>query len=94
MAALGVLVLLRFQRTYALYVWSTLAVILVRYHFGEGLEGAQFESAIRYVLLLFPCFAAGALILQRPQAFWLTVAVMALMQVYLLNDFVHWVWVA
>ncbi|MBN8639234.1 MAG: hypothetical protein J0M07_28205 [Anaerolineae bacterium] len=94
MAALGVVVLLRFQRAYALYVWSTLAVILVRYHFGEGLEGAQFESAIRYVLLLFPCFAAGALILQRPRAFWLTVAVMALMQVYLLNDFVHWVWVA
>jgi len=94
MAILGVVVLLRFQRTYALYVWSTLAIILLRYHFGEGMEGAQFESAIRYVLLLFPCFAAAALILRRRWIFALCVVIMVAMQFYLLNDFVHWVWVA
>ena len=67
----------------------------VAYHFGEGVEGAQFESAIRYVLLLFPCFIAAAALLNRHRrAFWLIVGGLGLLQGVLLNDFVHWVWVA
>ncbi len=95
MALLGVVVWRRFSRVYAIYVGSTLLVILVRYHFGEGVEGAQFESAIRYVLLLFPCFIAAAALLNRHRrAFWLIVGGLGLLQGVLLNDFVHWVWVA
>ncbi len=95
MALLGGVVWRRFSRAYAIYVGSTLVVILVRYHFGAGLAGAQFESAIRYVLLLFPCFsAAAALLNSHRRVFWLIVGVLGLLQIILLNDFVHWVWVA
>lgn len=94
MCLLGLVVLWRFRKADALYVYSTLFIILLRYHFGEGLEGAQFESAFRYVLLLFPCFAAAALLLKWRWAFWLVVAVMLQWQLYLLDNFIHWRWVA
>ena len=92
MALLGLVVLWRFRTALALYVWSTLFIILLRYHFGENLEGAQFESAFRYVLLLFPCFAAAALLLRRRWLFLLCLLVMLQWQLYLLDNFIHWRW--
>lgn len=94
MALLGLVVLWRFRTALTLYVWSTLFIILLRYHFGENLEGAQFESAFRYVLLLFPCFAAAALLLRRRWLFLVCLLVMLQWQLYLLNNFIHWRWVA
>ena len=80
---------------YWLYVWTSLGVILLRYHhFDQGSTAPQFESVIRYALLLFPCFIAAAMILRR----WWMVAIYAPIfgwrVLFLLNNFTHWIWVA
>jgi hypothetical protein len=94
MLLLSVVVTFRFKREYAVYVWSSLFVIMLRYHFGEGLEGAQFESVFRYVLLLFPCFVVIAMLLRRRWQLVLYAIVGLQWQLYLLNMFIHWQWVA
>lgn len=97
MAVLGLIVLWRFRRAFALYVWSTLFIVLLRYHFGSGLEGAQFESAFRYVLILFPCFIAAAMLFRGRYSRWVFIPLLLVMvqwQLYLLDNFIHWRWVA
>jgi hypothetical protein len=94
MILLSVVVTFRFKREYAIYVWSTLFVIMLRYHFGEDLEGAQFESVFRYVLLLFPCFVVLAMLLRRRWMMLLYLLVCLQWQLYLLDHFIHWRWVA
>lgn len=94
MIVLGVFVTIRFKFEYAIYVWSTLFIILLRYHFGENLEGAQFESMFRYVLLLFPCFIVLGMLLRRRWALLLYVIIGLQWQLYLLDRFIHWKWVA
>lgn len=94
MIVLSFVVTFRFKREYALYVWSSLFVIMLRYHFGEDLEGAQFESVFRYVLLLFPCFIVLAMLLRRRWALLLYLIVSLQWQLYLLDRFIHWRWVA
>jgi len=94
MIVLGILVTIKFRPVYSLYVWSTLLAILLRYHYGELLEGAQFESAFRYVLLLFPCFIAAALLIKRR---WMLLAYSLVglqWGLYLLDHYTHWIWVA
>jgi hypothetical protein len=64
-------------------------LILVRYH-----QGAQFESMIRYALLLFPCFIAAGMVLRR---WWLLLPYVlgsAQWSWFLLSNFTHWRWVA
>jgi Gpi18-like mannosyltransferase len=94
MMALGIIVTLKFKPQYALYVWASLFVIMLRYHYGQNLEGAQFESAFRYVLLLFPCFIAAAMVVKRRWMMAVLVAVMLQWQLYLMDNFIHWRWVA
>ncbi|MEP7289577.1 MAG: hypothetical protein ABI947_27830 [Chloroflexota bacterium] len=94
MVILAIVVTIKFQPAYSLYVWSSLFVILLRYHYGILLEGAQFESVFRYSLLLFPCFIAAAKLFQR---WWMLVPyglVMLVWQAFLLHNFLHWIWVA
>ena len=94
MIGLAVIVTLRMSPVFSIYTWSTLFGLLMRYHYGQGLEGAQFESIIRYVLMLFPCFIALAMLLKR---WWLLLpySVIAIQwQVFLLDNFMHWRWVA
>ena len=94
MLLISIVVTFRFKREYAIYVWSTLFVIMLRYHFGEDLEGAQFESVFRYVLLLFPCFIVIGMMLKRRWLMALYVIVGLQWQLYLLDMFIHWRWVA
>jgi hypothetical protein len=90
MATLAIIVTFKMRPAYALYVWSTLIIILLRYHDNAG----QFESAFRYVLLLFPCFIALGMIVRR-WWLWLPYALAGLQwQYHLLNNFLHWRWVA
>jgi len=89
MAVLSVIVLLRMRPALSLFVFGNLLAILLRYH-----EGAQFESMIRYSLVLFPCFIAGALLLRR---WWLVLLWAAISIPYgysLLDNFIRWIWVA
>jgi hypothetical protein len=94
MILLAVMVTVKMRPVYALYAWSTLFVIMLRYHYGMLLEGAQFESAFRYVLLLFPCFIAAAMLIRRYWQLALYGLVTIQWQVYLLYNFTHWHWVA
>ncbi len=91
---LSVLVTYKMKPVYAVYVWSTLFVLLVRYHFGPLLEGAQFESMIRYVLMLFPCFIMIGMAIRR---WWYLAPYMLIglqWHLALLYRFIHWIWVA
>ncbi len=94
MLLLAIVVTIKFKPAYSIYTWSTIIVILARYHYGIGLQGAQLESVMRYVLMLFPCFIAGAMILRR----WWEMAPYVLVglpwQLLLLNNFMPWHWVA
>lgn len=94
MILLAVYVTFKMRPVYAIYTWSTLFVLMARYHYGFALQGAQFESIIRYVLMLFPCFIAGAMLLRnwRQLAPYLLVALP--WQILLLSNFLHWHWVA
>ncbi len=86
---LSIVVTLKLRPAYSLYVWGTLCVILLRYH-----DGPQFEGMFRYALSLFPCFIAAALVLRR---WWKTVPIASASicwQLVLLNQFIHWAWVA
>lgn len=94
MAVLAIIVTIRMRPAYALYVWSSLLVILLRYHYGEKLEGAQFESAFRYVLLLFPCFIAGAMVLRRRWMLLVYLLISLQWLFFLMDNFIHWRWVA
>jgi Gpi18-like mannosyltransferase len=88
-AVLAVFVLFKLRPTYSLYAWSTIIVLLMRYH-----DGTQFESVFRYVVALFPCFIMAAFILRK---WWLVLPVAAFTlywQLILLDRFVHWIWVA
>jgi hypothetical protein len=80
----------KFKMAYKLYVWATLGMVLLRYHE----NAAQFESVSRYVLVLFPCFIAAAMLMRRK---WM-IALYAIPAIYwglfLLDRFVHWRWVA
>jgi Mannosyltransferase (PIG-V) len=89
LALLSLVVLIKFLPAYSLYAWTTLAVVLLRYH-----EGPQFESIFRYALLFFPCFIAFGTILRR---WWLILPYAAFSiywQLILLDRFIHWTWVA
>ncbi|MBI5667837.1 MAG: hypothetical protein HZC41_07495 [Chloroflexi bacterium] len=94
MTGLAVVVTLKLRPAYALYTWSSLLVILLRYHYGQNLEGAQFESAFRYVLLLFPCFIAGAMLLRRRLSLLIYLLLSVQWLLFLLDRFIHWRWVA
>ena len=86
---LSTLVLAKLRLPYGLYVWSSLALIMLRFH-----EGPQFEGFFRYALLLFPCFIVLAQILKRH---WTIIAyglIGLVWQLILLDRFVHWLWVA
>lgn len=87
--SLSILVTLKLKLTYSLYVWGTLGIILLRYH-----EGPQFEGMFRYALTFFPCFIVGGMLLKR----WWTFVPCALAalswQLILLENFIHWIWVA
>jgi hypothetical protein len=48
----------------------------------------------RYVLLLFPCFIVLAMLLRRRWMLLLYLIVSLQWQLYLLDDFIHWRWVA
>src|SRR5262249_25782021 len=50
MIVLAIIVTIRFKPAYTLYTWGTIIVLLVRYHYGFALQGAQLESVMRYVL--------------------------------------------
>ncbi len=65
MVALGLFVLLKMRPSYSLYVFGTIGAILLRFHDVGPDHGAQFESMIRYSLLLFPCFIALGMILTQ-----------------------------
>jgi Gpi18-like mannosyltransferase len=89
LALLGLVVLIRFRPAYTLYVWTTLVVLLLRYH-----EGPQFESIFRYAVLIFPGFIALGLVLRR---WWLLLPYAAFSlywQLILLDRFIRWIWVA
>ena len=86
---LSLIVTFKFRFAYTLYVWPTLVLLLLRYH-----AGPQFESMIRYTLLMFPCFIAAGMLLKR---WWLLAPYVlgaGLWQLALLNDFTHWICVA
>ncbi len=85
----GMAVLVKLRMPYKLYVWLTLPLLLLRYHCGT-----QFEGMIRYVLVMFPCFIAIAMVFKWR---WLLVPIIvigAYFQLVLLDHFVHWTWVA
>ncbi len=91
----GIIVTIKFRPAYSLYVWTTLGMILLRYHYAPGVQSLpQFESVIRYALLMFPCFIAAAMILRE----WWMVGLYGIgfgqWMLYLLNNFTHWIWVA
>ncbi|MCC7448824.1 MAG: glycosyltransferase family 39 protein [Anaerolineae bacterium] len=91
---LAVLVTYKMKSVYSIYVWSTLFVLLVRYHYGTLLEGAQFESMIRYVLMLFPCFIMIGMAIRR---WWYLAPYLVIglqWHLALLYRFIHWIWVA
>jgi Gpi18-like mannosyltransferase len=94
MIGLAVLVTLRMRPEYALYSWATLIVLMLRFHYGEDLEGAQFESVFRYVLLLFPCFIMAAKLLRSRWALAAYVLICVQWGLYFLDRFYHWRWVA
>jgi hypothetical protein len=86
---LAFLVLWKLRPPYSIYVAATLGVYMLRYYD----QGPQFESMFRYVLALFPCFIAVALVVRRR---WLVLPAAGLMlcwQLVLLDHFVHWIWV-
>jgi Gpi18-like mannosyltransferase len=91
----GLVVTFKFRPAYSLYVWTTLGVILLRYHYAPGYASLpQFESIIRYALLMFPCFIAAGMILRR---WWLLAPYVigaGQWMLFLLNNFTHWIWVA
>ncbi len=86
---LGLIVTFKFRPSYIFYVWTTLALILTRYH-----EGPQFESIFRYALLFFPCFIAAGMVLANWYTILLYGAFTTYWQLILLDRFTHWTWVA
>jgi hypothetical protein len=84
-----ILVTIKLPRYYALYAWPTLGILLLRYH-----DGPQFESMSRYALALFPCFIVGAMLVGRHWTRWLYFVGAGGLQLFLLDRFLHWVWVA
>jgi hypothetical protein len=89
MVALSIVVTVRLRPAYALYCWTTIALLLLRYH-----EGAQFESIFRYSLMLFPCYIALATLLRYGWQIGLYIAYGGQWMFVLLDRFIHWVWVA
>lgn len=85
----GIAVLVKLRMPYKLYVWLTLPLLLLRYHYGP-----QFEGMIRYVLVMFPCFIAVAMVFRRRWMLLPILIVGVYLQLVLLDRFVHWVWVA
>jgi hypothetical protein len=96
-AVLCLIVTFTQKPSFSLYSWATLCVILMRYHEGpHGESLPQFESAVRYVLSMFPCFIAVGMICQRWRQFLLIPYVYfgATIGWDLLDKFTHWKWVA
>ncbi|MEP7288968.1 MAG: hypothetical protein ABI947_24710 [Chloroflexota bacterium] len=86
---MAIIVTIKMRPAYSLYVWSTLAVILLRYH-----NGPQFESMFRYALLMFPCFIALGMVLSNQWVIMSYAIVSGQWLFILLNRFIHWIWVA
>lgn len=87
--ALGLLVTWKLRPAYALYLWASLGLILLRYH-----QGPQFESMIRYTLLFFPCFLVAGKLFSYGWLVGAYVAGCGQWMLTLLDRFIHWNWVA
>ena len=68
--------------------------ILIALPILQGMVGDTLMGMGRIVLLAFVGFIDLAELLHRRVAFWGVVAVMVLMQVYLLRQYSHWTFVA
>jgi hypothetical protein len=88
---LGIVLTIRFRPPYALWVWGNLWVILMRF---RPEPYSQFESLIRYALLMFPCFILLAMLLRRWWSITPYVLGAGYWQIIFLGRFVNSIWVA
>ena len=84
---LALVALRRLPLAYSLYVWPCLALL----YFRQNIPVSPLAGALRYTLVLFPCFIVlGLWLARRPwlAAGWLVVS--GLLEALLLVYFVHW----
>ncbi len=88
---LAVVMTFQFRPPYALYVWGNLWVILMRF---RPEPYSQFESIVRYALMMFPCFILLGMALRK---WWLLayyVGIAGYCQLVYVSRFVNSIWVA
>ncbi len=88
---LGLILTIKFRVPYGLWVWGNLIVILMRFRPDPY---SQFESLIRYMLVMFPCFILLGMMLRR---WWLLMPYVlsaGYLQIFFLGHFVNAIWVA